>query len=156
MKRIILLSLLLGLIVPIQPAFAAYGLSNLQISNLNPKSNDVITVEFEVSRPISIDQKYQIAITFSSLRDSFSGVADLYEGDYSKGKWKAKISIPGDIYSGDFTITFRPIGSQENNKDQISAGSRRIGLNITGKPVPTPPLIEVSNIKTDKQAYSGG
>ena len=156
MKRIILLSLLLGLIVPIQPAFAAFGLSNLQISNLNPKSNDVITVEFEVSRPISIDQKYQIAITFSSLRDSFSGVADLYEGDYSKGKWKAKISIPGDIYSGDFTITFRPIGSQENNKDQISAGSRRIGLNITGKPVPTPPLIEVSNIKTDKQAYSGG
>jgi hypothetical protein len=155
-KRIILISLFIALIVPTQPAYAAYGLSNLQISNQNPKSNDVITVEFDVSRPIAIDRKYQIAISFSSTRDSFSGIADLYEGNYSQGKWRARISIPGDIYSGDFTITFRPIGSQENNKDQISAGPKRIGLNITGKPVPTPPLIEVSNIKTDKQVYSGG
>lgn len=156
MKRIILISLFIALIIPTQPAYAAYGLSNLQFSNQNPKSNDVITVEFEVSRPIAIDRKYQIAISFSSTRDSFSGIADLYEGDYSQGKWRARISIPGDIYSGDFTITFRPIGSQENNKDQISAGPKRIGLNITGKTVPTPPLIEVSNIKTDKQVYSGG
>ena len=156
MKRVMLISLFLGLIFPIQPAFAAYGLSNLKISNQNPKSNDVITVEFEVSRPIPINRKYRIAISFSSSRDSFSGIADLYEGDYSQGKWRAKISIPGDIYSGDFTITFQPIGSEENNKDQISAGPRRISLNIAGKPVPTPPLIEVSNIKTDKQVYSGG
>lgn len=156
MKRIILFSILLGIITPIQPAFAEFGISNLQISNQNPKSNEIITVEFELNRAISVDQKYQIAISFLSLRDGFFGVADLYEGNYSKGKWKAKILIPGNIYSGDFTITFKPIGSQENNKDQISAGSRRIGLNITGKPVPTPPVIEVLNIKTDKQAYSGG
>ena len=76
MKRCFLLSLLVSLIFPIQPASAAYGLSNLVISNPNPKSNDVFTVEFEVSRPIPIDQKYQIAIGFSSSRDSFSGIAE--------------------------------------------------------------------------------
>lgn len=151
-----LISVVFSLIFPIQPAFAAYGLSNLKFSSQNPRSNDVITVEFEVSRAIPADRKYQIAISFSSPRDSFSGMADLYEGDYAVGKWRGRISIPGDIYSGDFTVTFRPIGSQENNKDQISTGSKRISLNIVGKPVPTPPLIEVSNIKTDKQVYSGG
>ncbi len=156
MKRIILISLFLGLVFPIQPAFATYGLSNLKISDQKPKIKDVISVEFEVNRPIPNDRKYRIAISFSSSRDSFSGIADLYEGDYSQGKWRAKISIPGDIYTGDFTITFQPIGSQENNKDQISTGPQRISLNITGKPVPTPPLIEVSNIKTDKLIYSGG
>jgi hypothetical protein len=149
--------LLLGsLVVPIQPAAAAFGLTNLQISNLNPKSNDVFTVEFEVSRAIAIDQKYQIAISFSSSRDSFSGIAELYEGNYSQGKWRAKISVPGDIYSGDFTLTFTPKGSQENNKDQISTGPKRISLIISGIPVPTPPFIEVSNIKADKQIYLGG
>jgi len=155
-KRILLLSIFFGLVVPIPPAFAAFGLTNLQISNQNPKSNEVFTVEFEVSRSISVDQKYQIAISFSSARDSFSGVADLYEGDYSKGKWRAKITVPGDVYSGDFTLTFTPTGSQENNKDQLSAGPRRIGLNISGIPVPIPPIIEVSNIKTDNQIYSAG
>jgi hypothetical protein len=155
-KRSVILSLLVSLATPILPASAAYGLTNLVISNENPKSNDIFTVEFEVSRPIGIDQKYQIVIGFSSSRDSFSGVADLYEGNYSQGKWRAKITVPGDIYSGDFTLTFTPKGSQENNKDQISAGSKRIGLKITGIPVPIPPLIEVSNIKADKQVYSGG
>ena len=156
MKRCFLLSLLVSLIFPIQPASAAYGLSNLVISNPNPKSNDVFTVEFEVSRPIPIDQKYQIAIGFSSSRDSFSGIAELYEGNYSQGKWRAKVSVPGDIYSGDFTLTFTPKGSQENNKNQITTGPQRIGLKISGIPVPIPPFIEVSNIKADKQIYSGG
>jgi len=151
-----LVSLFFSLIFPVQPAFAAYGLSNLKISNQNPKSSEVITVEFDVSRAIAVDRKHQIAISFSSSRDAFSGLADLYEGDYAQGKWRARISIPGDIYSGDFTITFRPIGSQENNKDQISTGSKRISLNIVGKPVPSAPLIEVSNIETDKLVYSGG
>jgi hypothetical protein len=155
-KRCFLLSLLVSFIFPIQPASAAYGLSNLVISNPNPKSNDVFTVEFEVSRPIPIDQKYQIAIGFSSSRDSFSGIAELYEGNYSQGKWRAKVSVPGDIYSGDFTLTFTPKGSQENNKNQITTGPQRIGLKITGIPVPIPPFIEVSNIKADKQIYSGG
>lgn len=156
MKRCFLLSLLVSFIFPIQPASAAYGLSNLVISNPNPKSNDVFTVEFEVSRPIPIDQKYQIAIGFSSSRDSFSGIAELYEGNYSQGKWRAKVSVPGDIYSGDFTLTFTPKGSQENNKNQITTGPQRISLKILGIPVPTPPFIEVSNIKADKQIYSGG
>lgn len=131
MKRIVILSLLASLATPILPASAAYGLTNLVISNENPKSKDIFTVEFEVSRPIGIDQKYQIVIGFSSSRDSFSGVADLYDGNYSQGKWRAKITVPGDIYSGDFTLTFTPKGSQENNKDQISAGSKRIGLKIS-------------------------
>jgi hypothetical protein len=57
------MALLVGLSAPIQPASAAYGLTNLVISNENPTSNDIFTVEFEVSRPIGIDQKYQIVIT---------------------------------------------------------------------------------------------
>jgi hypothetical protein len=63
-KRIVILSLLASLATPILPASAAYGLTNLVISKENPKSNDIFTVEFEVSRPIGIDQKYQNLFTY--------------------------------------------------------------------------------------------
>ena len=39
------MALLVGLSAPIQPASAAYGLTNLVISNENPKSNDRIKNE---------------------------------------------------------------------------------------------------------------
>jgi hypothetical protein len=64
--------------------------------------------------------------------------------------------VPGNIYSGDFALSFSIKGSQENNKSQLSSGSQRIGIQILGKPVPIPPLIEIFNVKTDKQLYTGG
>jgi hypothetical protein len=138
------------------PVFAANGISNVQFSNQAPKINDVFTLEFDVKRIIVPEQKYQIVVGFSSSRDSFFGNAELYEGDYASGKWRAKITVPGNIYSGDFALSFSVKGSQENNKSQLSSGSQRIGIQILGKPVPIPPLIEIFNVKTDKQIYTGG
>ncbi len=156
MRRNVVTVLLIVLVIPILPAVAASGLTNLQISNSSPKTGETIAVEFDLTRNIEPDRKYQIAVNLSSIRDGFTGIAELSEGDYSNGKWKAKITIPENIYSGDFAISFRPIGKQENNKDQISAGTSRISIYITGKQVPIPPVIEVINIKSDRPVYPGG
>jgi hypothetical protein len=147
---------LLSTLVQLQPGFAVNGISNIQFSNQAPKINDVFTLEFDVKRIIVPDQKYQIVVGFSSSRDSFFGNAELYEGDYASGKWRARITVPSNIYSGDFTLSFSAKGSFEYDKHQITSGSQRIGIRIVGKPVPIPPLIEVFNIKTDKQLYTGG
>jgi hypothetical protein len=139
-----------------QPGFAAIGISNLQFSNSNLKINDVFTLEFEANRFVVPDQKYQIVVSFSSLRDSFFGNAELYEGNHASGKWRAKITVPGNLYSGDFIVSFSAKGILEDKKNQISYESKQISIKILGKPVPIPPLIEVFNIKTDKQLYTGG
>ena len=138
------------------PVFAAFGVSNVQFSNQTPKINDVFTLEFEVNRVIAPEQKYQITVGFDSSRDSFYGNAELYEGNHATGKWRAIITVPNKIYSGEFRLSFSAKGSLENNKNQISSGSSQSRIQITGIPVPTPPLIEVFNIKTDKQIYTGG
>jgi hypothetical protein len=135
---------------------ATFGVSNVTFTNQAPKSKESFTIEFAISRPISPDQKYRVQINFTSARDSFSGVADLYEGNYSNGKWRSVIAVPANIYSDSFSVTFIPIGTQENNKANLSTVSKNVILNITGLPVPVPPLIEVVNIKTDKQIYLGG
>lgn len=138
------------------PVFASFGISNVQFSNQNPKINDVFTLEFEVNRIIVPDQKYQIVVGFDSSRDSFYGNAELYEGNHASGKWRAIITVPNGIYSGDFRLSFSAKGSQEDKKNQISSGSPQVRIRIIGIPVPMPPLIEVFNIKTDKQIYTGG
>ena len=156
MKKTIVVLILIFSYLQQVPALAAYGVSNIKSSIAEPKANDIFSFEFDVSRAVTVDQKYRINMSFTSSRDSFNAIADLVSGNYANGTWKANVRVPSNIYSGDFTIVFTPIGSQENNKDQLTSGSKRLSIKITGKQVPTPPQIEVTNIKTDKQNYLGG
>ena len=101
-----------------------------------------------------------IRIFLYSARDSFSADAKLYEGDYRQGRWRATVNVPKDIYTGEFRLHFDDL---DKNGQKIAAKnsfeidkSNFTAIKILGKPIPEPPFIEVLNIATDKEIYSGG
>lgn len=142
-----------------QPVFAASKISNVTFSNQTPKASDVFTLQFELNRDSLTEPEYQIGVNLYSVRDSFSALAKLYEGNYSNGKWRATVTVPGDIYTGDFRLFYTEL--EINGKKTLSKNSKLEESNFTvikilGKPIPEPPFIEVLNIATDKDVYSGG
>ena len=142
-----------------QPVFAASKISNVTFSNQTPKASDVFTLQFELNRDSLTEPEYQIEVSFNSVRDSFFAFAKLYEGNYSNGKWRATVTVPGDIYSGDFKLIFTELvktGENVISKYFKPEESDFTVIKILGKPIPVPPLIEILNITTDKDVYSGG
>jgi hypothetical protein len=142
-----------------QPVFALSKISNITFSNQTPKASEVFTLQFELNRDSLTEPEYLIGVNLYSVRDSFSALAKLYEGNYSNGKWRATVTVPGDIYTGDFRMIFTEL--DKTGKDIISKNfkpeeSNFTAIKILGKPIPGPTFIEVLNITTDKEIYSGG
>jgi hypothetical protein len=140
----------------VPPAYAAWGISNITYSSKAIKAGDTFRIEFKVNRPVNPDLKYRINISFSSIRSSFNASADLLNGNYAEGSWGGNIKVPTDVYSENFDVSFIPFGSGENGKNRITTDSSGAKLFIQGKPIPSPPLIEILNIKTNKALYNSG
>jgi len=158
--RLILVVSLIFSFTQQQPVFALSKISNITFSNQTPKASDVFTLQFEMSSDLPKDSENLIGIYLYSVRDSFSAVAKLYEGDYLKGGWRATVTVPKDIYTGEFKLLFTEL---DNSGKKIAAKndfkvdqSNFTAIKILGKPIPAPPFIEVLNITTDKEIYSGG
>jgi peptidyl-prolyl cis-trans isomerase B (cyclophilin B) len=141
-----------------QPVFAASKISNVTFSNQTPKAFDVFTLQFDLNRDSLTEPEYLIGVNFYSVRDSFSALAKLHESNYSNGKWRAIITVPGDIYTGEFKLLFTELdntGKTKASKEKFEESNSTV-IKILGKPIPEPPFIEVLNITTDKEIYSGG
>jgi hypothetical protein len=140
----------------VPPANAAGGISSITYSSTSIKAGDTFRIEFKVSRAVNPDLKYRINISFSSIRNSFNGSAELLNGNYAEGSWGGNIKVPSDVFADSFDVSFIPFGSGENGKIRITADSSGSRLFIQGKSIPTPPLIEILNIKTNKALYNSG
>jgi hypothetical protein len=149
--------LILAFGIPPQ-SFAAEGVTQISLSTSVARPGEKITIEFEINAPQNADQKYGISVSFTGIKfaQSFVTKAELIEGNQGVGKWRAIATIPTEVFSDTYRISFKGVGPGRPPRNLVPISNIVPAISIIGQSGPVYPQIEISNITTDKSSYVPG
>jgi hypothetical protein len=149
--------LILAFGIPPQ-SFAAEGVTQISLSTSVARPGEKITIEFEINAPQNADQKYGISVSFTGIKfaQSFVTKAELIEGNQGVGKWRAIATIPTEVFSDTYRISFKGVGPGRPPRNLVPISNIVPAISIIGQSGPIYPQIEISSITTDKSSYVPG